>query len=109
MIPLRASLFCLYVWCCLCFLGKSKWVRIADTTMSLSQSREWGRKTAERFLLNIPFQYLPPKFLLLLHSDPSPSQKAALLISISFFLIIQAIVESQWIGSGIALGPALAS
>ena len=51
----------------------------------------------------------PPKFLLLLHSDPSPSQKTALLISVSLSLIIQTIVELQWIGSGIALGVALAS
>lgn len=51
----------------------------------------------------------PRKFLLLLHSDPSPSQKTALLISVSLSLIIQTIVESRWIGSGIALGVALAS
>lgn len=62
------------------FGGAGKWWRIVDTTMS----GEWGRKTAGQFPLSIPFQYLPPKFLLLLHSDPSPFRKQLRLFPFPF-------------------------
>lgn len=37
------------------------------------------------------------------------SQKTVPPISAPLFLAVQAIVESEWMGSGIALGPSLAS
>lgn len=61
-------------------------------------------------MLSILFQYPPPtKFLPLPHSDPSLSQKTVPPVSVPLSLTIQTIVESQWMGSGIALGPSLAS
>ena len=53
----------------------------------------------------VPAPQVPPSAPLW----PQSLQKTASLISVSLSLIIQTIVESRWIGSGIALGPALAS